>query len=147
MTSNFDKTVSEQHNFSVDELLTPLALAVIIDNKVRDPEMSEFVLQAEGLLDLVGYKEQITHEKIKNWFTQNETLIKEAVQGHKKNTFILKSLTRYKDNDPLIEAMYDAMLAISISDKEYHADESDLIKSASSLWGYVRPPFKVMPRD
>lgn len=147
MTSNFDKTVSEHHDFSVDELLTPLALAVIIDNKVRDPEMSEFILQAEGLLDLAGYKKQVTPEKIKTWFSQNETSIKQAVQGHKKNTFILKSLTRYKDNDPLIEAMYDAMLAISISDKEYHADESDLIKSASTLWGYVRPPFKVVSRD
>lgn len=147
MQVKFRNLVSEHHDFSVDELLTPLALTVIIDNKVRDPEMNEFAVQAEGLLEMLEYTGEVTREKILLWFKRNEPSILEAIRGRKKNTFILKSLTRFKDNTPLIEAIYDAMLAISISDKEYHIDESELIKSASSLWGYVRPPFKVISRQ
>jgi hypothetical protein len=43
-----------------------------------------------------------------------------------------------------MENMYDAMVQISLSDDEYRAEESDLVKSAASLWGYNRPPIKVM---
>lgn len=146
MQTAFEDITSEKHGFSVDELLTPLALAVIIDNKVRDPEMCEFKNQAEGLLDMLEYQGNITPFTIMDWYSENESKIQSAVRGRKKNTFILKALTRFTNNQPLIEAIYDSMLAISISDKEYHIDESDLIKSAASLWGYVRPPFKIMSR-
>ena len=130
--------------FTIDEILTPLALTVIIDNKIRDPEMSEFVIQAKGLVDALDDFDTVPKKDILAWFKANEKDLSDKLKGRSKNTFILKSLTRFQGNDALIEAMYDAMLAISISDKEYHADESDLIKSASSLWGYVRPPFKVI---
>ena len=130
--------------FTIDEILTPLALTVIIDNKVRDPEMREFIAQADGLIDALDDFEHMPVRNILAWFQKNEGSLVEKLKGRSKNTFILKTLTRFKGSDALIEAMYDAMLAISISDKEYHEDESELIKSAASLWGYVRPPFKVV---
>lgn len=135
-----------QTNHSIDDILSPLALTVIIDNKVRDPEMNEFIEQAHGLLEMLGYGDQMNKPKIKAWFKHEEPKLQAAIKGKKKNTVILKALTRFKDDDALIEALYDAMLAISISDKEYHASESDLVKSAASLWGYTRPPFKVIGR-
>ncbi|HHL42067.1 MAG TPA: hypothetical protein ENJ42_00485 [Hellea balneolensis] len=131
-----------QPNFSIDELLTPLALAVIIDNKVRDPELSEFVVQAEGLLDLLGLN--MAPQDILAWFRDNEPKLISRMNRTGKNTFVLVALTRFKDNDAIVEAMYDAMLAISISDQEYHETESELMKSAASLWGYQRPPFKIV---
>ena len=130
--------------FTIDEILTPLALTVIIDNKIRDPEMSEFLVQAEGMIDALDDFDSMPAKNVLAWFNAHEEGLVDKLKGRSKNTFILKSLTRFQGNDALIEAMYDAMLAISISDKEYHADESDLIKSAASLWGYVRPPFKVI---
>lgn len=132
-----------QIDFSIDDILTPLALTVIIDNKVRDPELGEFITQAGGLLDMLGYENTLDETQIRGWFQREEPKIKEALKGRGKNTIILKVLTRFKDNDAAVEALYDSMLAISISDKEYHASESELIKSAASLWGYERPPFKV----
>ena len=69
--------------------------------------------------------------------------IRKALSGKRKNTIILRALTRFKE-DWQVEALYEAMLAISISDKEYHAEESELIKSAASIWGFSRPPFKVI---
>ena len=135
-----------QTEHSIDDILSPLALTVIIDNKVRDPEMNEFIEQAHGLLELLGYGEDMDRDKIRTWFTDEEPKLSEAIKGRKKNTVILKALTRFKDDDAIIEAMYDAMLAISVSDKEYHASESDLVRSAASLWGYSRPPFKVIGR-
>ncbi|MBL4869643.1 MAG: hypothetical protein JKX72_01680 [Robiginitomaculum sp.] len=130
--------------FTIDEILTPLALTVIIDNKIRDPEMREFVTQAEGLIEALDDFEHMPTKNMMTWFHTNEGELIKKLKGRSKNTFILKTLTRFKGSDALIEAMYDAMLAISISDKEYHEDESELIKSAASLWGHVRPPFKVV---
>lgn len=135
-----------QTEYSIDDILSPLALTVIIDNKVRDPEVSAFVEQAHGLLEMLGYGAQMNPQKIRTWFQQEEQRLISEIQGHKKNTVILKALTRFKDDDTLKEAMYDAIVAISVSDKEYHASESDLVRSAASLWGFSRPPFKVIGR-
>ena len=131
-------------NYNTRDILTPLALTVIIDNKVRDPELSEFIVQAEGLLDLLAGNDKMNHEEILAWYRDNEADLTKQLKSVRKNTFVLTTLNRFKDDDIAVEAMYDAMLAISVSDKEYHVDESDLIKSAATLWGYVRPPFKVI---
>ena len=132
------------NNYDTQNILTPLALTVIIDNIVRDPELSEFVVQAEGLLDLMVQNHAMDSKKIMAWYRGNEAGLSKKLNRARKNTFVLTTLNRFKDDDIAIEAMYDAMLAISISDKEYHVDESDLIKSAAALWGYERPPFKVI---
>lgn len=128
--------------FSYEDILTPLALTVIIDNKVRDPEMSAFCVQAAGLIELFEL-DPMTDDALLDWYTRHEDGLRAALTGKRKNTMILRALTRFKE-DSQVEAIYDAMLAISISDKEYHAQESDLIKSAASIWGFSRPPFKVI---
>ena len=128
--------------FSYEDILTPLALTVIIDNKVREPEMSAFCVQAAGLIELFEL-DPMTDDALLDWYTRHEDGLRAALTGKRKNTMILRALTRFKE-DSQVEAIYDAMLAISISDKEYHAQESDLIKSAASIWGFSRPPFKVI---
>ena len=128
--------------FSYEDILTPLALTVIIDNKVRDPEMSSFCVQAAGLIELFEL-DPMTDDALLDWYTRHEDGLRAALTGKRKNTMILRALTRFKE-DSQVEAIYDAMLAISISDKEYHAEESELIKSAASIWGFSRPPFKVI---
>jgi len=135
------------NTYSINDILKPLALTVIIDNKVRDPELSEFIVQAEGILELLGYGGVMDAQDILAWFHKNEKILVGRMKDARKNTYILTALTLFKDDDMAVEAMYDAMLAISISDKEYHVDESDLVKSAASLWGYERPPFKVIGRE
>ncbi|MCF6274417.1 MAG: hypothetical protein L3J05_01470 [Robiginitomaculum sp.] len=135
------------NKYSIDNILTPLALTVIIDNVVRDPELSEFIVQAEGLLDLLEHEHVMNSGKIMDWFHSNEATLIKRMKSARKNTYVLTMLNQFKDDDMVIEAMYDAMLAISISDKEYHVDESDLVKSAASLWGYERPPFKVIGKQ
>jgi len=128
--------------FSYDDILTPLALTVIIDHKVREPEMNAFCEHAAGLIELFEM-DHMSHDELLKWYAEHEDDLRERLSGKRKNTMILRALTRFKE-DAQVEAIYDAMLAISISDKEYHADESDLIRSAASIWGFSRPPFKVM---
>ena len=113
--------------FSYDDILTPLALTVIIDNKVREPEMSSFCVQAAGLIELFEL-DPMTDDALLDWYTRHEDGLRAALTGKRKNTMILRALTRFKE-DSQVEAIYDAMLAISISDKEYHAEESELILS------------------
>lgn len=127
--------------FSHDDIFTPLALTVIIDNKVRDPEMNEFCSRAQELCDLFEL-ERLSEKQIVNWFEENAAKIKAGLEGPRKNTFVLRALTRFEE-DHHVENLYEAMLAISISDKEYVKQESELVKSAASIWGYQRPPFRV----
>jgi len=128
--------------FSYDDILTPLALTVIIDRKVRKPELTAFKEQATGLIELFEL-ESLSEQQISEWYNAHEAELREKLAGERKNTMVLRALTRFTE-DAHIENLYEAMLAISISDKEYHEEESDLIKSAASIWGYSRPPFKVI---
>ncbi len=131
--------------FNHDDILTPLALTVIIDHKIRDPELASFRVQAAGLIDLFEM-EPMSDEALSGWFKAHVAEFEEALSGRRKNTIVLRALTRFTE-DVHVENLYDAMLAISISDQEYHQEESELIKSASSIWGFARPPFKVIKKS
>ena len=123
-----------------NDVLHVLAISVIIDEKIRDTEMSEFSRQAVGLAEICNA--DFGYADAEKWFNANKPLILEKMAGRGRNTVILKALTRITD-EVLRENIYDSMIAISISDKEYHREESDLIRSAASIWGYSRPPLKI----
>ena len=127
--------------FTHDDILTPLALTVIIDHKVREPEMTEFCRQAEGLIELFEL-DSMSETQLLSWYEIHHKDLQEKLSGKRKNTLVLRALTRFTEQVH-IENLYEAMLAISISDKEYVKEESELIKSAASIWGFSRPPFKV----
>lgn len=123
-----------------DDVLNVLAISVIIDEKIREKELAEFTRQAIGLSEIFGLP--FDADLAGAWFDKNKPLILDNMSGRGRNTVILKALTRVKD-EMLRENIYDAMIAISVSDKEYHREESDLIRSAATIWGYTRPPLKV----
>lgn len=127
--------------FTYDDILTPLALTVIIDHKVRDPELREFCRQAAGLIELFDL-EPLSQDALMSWYKKHHDDLDEKLSGKRKNTLVLRALTRFTEQVH-IENLYEAMLAISISDKEYVKEESELVKSAASIWGFTRPPFKV----
>lgn len=120
----------------------PLAVTVIIDTKVRDMEIAEFCHQAEGLIELLGL-ESMSIPKLQQWFAAHRDEISEKLSGPRRNTLVLRSLSKFKD-DVVMENLYDAMVQISVCDQEYRQEESDLIKSAAVLWGYERPPIKII---
>jgi len=124
-----------------DDVLKPLFITIVIDNKVRDPELAELVVQANGLFPLFNLP-ALSQDEIASRFRQIESSLAKKLEGKRKNTTILFALSRFKE-DIHVENLYEAMIAISVSDKEYKREESDLIKSAASIWGYNRPPLKV----
>ncbi len=127
--------------FTHEDILLPLAITVIIDTKVRDPEITAFAEQAEGLLELLGMDEMSKTELLE-WFAQHRDALTEKLSGPRRNTLVLRALSKFND-DLIVENMYDAMVQVSLSDKEYRQEESDLVKSAAALWGYNRPPIKI----
>ena len=128
--------------FTHDEILMPLALSVMIDHKIRDPELQEFRHQASALFELFDLK-PMAEEELVVWFKHKEVELKDTLKGRRKNTEILRALTRFKE-DAHVEAMYDAMVSISVADKEYRREESELVRSAATIWGFQRPPIKVV---
>jgi len=114
---------------------------VVIDKKVKKPEMRSLCRQATGLFDLFNLPPLEDAEilaRFKAWETELATKLK----GPRRNTLVLRALSRFKE-DRDVEAIYDAMVSISVSDQEYVVAESELIKSAASIWGFPRPPIKV----
>jgi glycyl-tRNA synthetase alpha subunit len=134
----------EMSNITLDDILTPLAITVIIDKKVRDPELSAFAEQGLGLTELFEI-ENVNESQIREWYKEHAPALKEKLSTKRRNTLVLRALTRFSE-DIHIENVYDAMVAISVSDNEYHVEESDLIRSAASIWGFERPPLKVDSR-
>ena len=128
-------------NYTHDDVLLPLAITVIIDRKVRSPEMKSLSAQARGLFDLFNLS-QLSDADIAKWFKAHSKDLEEKLGSARRNTLVLRALSRFKDNRD-VEAVYDAMVSISISDKEYVVAESELIKSAASIWGFPRPPIKI----
>lgn len=130
-----------ENNYTHDEVLLPLVITVVIDNKVRKPEINSLTAQAKGLLDLFSLA-PMTDEEIFDWFKTHEAELAEKLKGPRRNTLVLRALSRFTE-DRDVEAVYDAMVSISVSDKEYVKSESELIKSAGAIWGFPRPPIKV----
>ena len=128
-------------DYTHDDVLLPLAITVIIDKKVRQPEINSLATQARGLMELFMI-EPMSDDEILVWFKAHEAELEEKLKGPRRNTLVLRALSRFKE-DRDVEAAYDAMVSISISDNEYVKAESELIKSAGAIWGFPRPPLKV----
>lgn len=128
--------------FTHDDILMPLAITVLIDTKVRDQEIAAFCGQAEGLIELLKLP-PMSRAQLQQWFSDNRDAMGKSLTGPRRNTLVLRTLSKFKD-ELIMENMYDAMVQISVSDQEYRREESDLIKSAATLWGYDRPPIKVI---
>ena len=124
-----------------DDILTPLAIAVIIDRVVREPELSEFVKQAQALQALFNLP-VLSGADLTSWFDENSPTLQQTLDSKRRNTLVLRVLTQFSE-DLYVENLYDAIVQISISDQEYRREESDFVKSAATLWGYDRPPIKV----
>lgn len=127
--------------FTHDDILLPLAITVIIDKKIRSPEMAAFARQAKGLIEMFDLS-PMDDKSIKDWFDREEPEIERKLNSPMRNTLVLRALSRFKD-DRDVENIFDAMVSISVSDKEYVRSESDLIKSAAAIWGFDRPPLKI----
>jgi len=133
--------MSSDKIFTHDDILLPLALTVIIDKKVKKPEMDSLMRQASGLFDLFDLP-QLSEKDVSAWFKKNAKELEAKLKSPRRNTLVLRALSRFKD-DRDVEAVYDAMVSISVSDNEYVVAESELIKSAASIWGFPRPPIKI----
>lgn len=130
--------------FTHDDILLPLAITVLIDTKVRDQEITSFCNQAEGLIELIELS-PMSRAQLQLWFSDKRDDIAKSLKGQRRNTLVLRALSKFKD-ELIMENMYDAMVQISVSDQEYLREESDLIKSAAMLWGYDRPPIKIIDK-
>ena len=79
-------------DYTLDQVLTPLAITVIIDNKIRDPEMNAFCEWADTLLPLFNLQAPSRAALIK-WFEDHEKQLKKKLEGPRKNTTILIALS------------------------------------------------------
>ena len=92
-------------SFTHDDILLPLAITVIIDNKVRKPEMNSFIRQAGGLFELFSL-DPLSEKEISDWFKSHSAELEKKLKGPRRNTMVLRVLSRFKE-DRDVEAVYD----------------------------------------
>ena len=131
-----------ESDYSADDILMPLAIAIVIDHKIRDVEQAVFIDLANGLLELFDLP-AMSAAAITGWFENHKDDLEDQLWEKGGNTLVLKALTRFRELKHC-EAIYDALVTISVADNEYVPEESRLIKSAASLYGFQRPPIKIM---
>lgn len=125
-----------------ENVLTLLAIVVLADHRVRDPEMVEFCHEA-GLINHETSPERImTAGQLRRWFNANRDRIDAAlikdIEGFTAET--LKAVT-----DPeLRRLILQAMFAISICDYELHDEENEILKTAISTWQLTFDPQTIM---
>ena len=125
----------------LDTVLKPLAIAVIIDHQVKPVEKTTFVERAQGLLEFFELDVPGANALLA-WFEDAREPLEDQLWNKGGNTLVLRALAAFTE-DADCEAVYDAMVAISVSDREYVTEESRLIKSAAAIYGYPLPPIKV----
>lgn len=128
--------------FTNDDILTPLAIAVVIDRHVREPELSEFAKQGQALQRLFNLP-VMTEDDLIDWFVENTEDLKAKLDSKRRNTLVLRALSKFTE-DVHMDNLYDAIVQISVCDQEYRREESEFVKSAATLWGYDRPPIKII---
>lgn len=133
--------MSNAPTHSVDDILMPLAIAVVIDHKVRDVEESAFVELSNGLLELFGHP-VMEPDAIMAWFAARKDALEDQLWDRGGNTLVLKALIQFSDPAHR-EAVYDALVTIAVADGEYVTEESRLIKSAAAIYGFERPPVAI----
>ena len=135
------KVLQSPMGFSYDDIFLPLAITVVIDQKVRTPELRSFTQQGMGLIELFGL-DPLSADDLRKWFRSHKNELEKKLSTPRRNTLVLRALSKFTDGRD-VEAVYDAMVSISVSDKEYVKQESELIKSAAAIWGFSRPPIKI----
>ncbi len=126
---------------SIDTILKPLAITVIIDHEVKEVEKTTFLEQARGLLEFFGY-EGVSDDQMLKWFADCRADLEDQLWNKGGNTLVLRALAAFKE-DAECEAVYDAMVTLSLCDDRFVTEESRLIKSAAAIYGYALPPRKV----
>ena len=125
----------------LDTILTPLAIAVIIDHQVKSVEKTTFVERAQGLLEYFGH-DVLDRKALLAWFAEASKRLEDQLWDRGGNTVVLRALASFRD-DAECEAIYDALVAISVADEKFVPDESRLIKSAAAIYGFDLPPIPV----
>ena len=94
-----------------------------------------------GLIELFDV-DPLSGDDLRKWFRAHKDELEKKLSTPRRNTLVLRALSKFTDGRD-VEAVYDAMVSISVSDKEYVKQESELIKSAAAIWGFSRPPIKI----
>lgn len=125
-----------------ENALTLLAIVVLADHRVRDPEMIEFVHEASLINDAVFPDRIFTNGQIRRWFAANRARIEVALTKDNQ-AFVSESLAPVTDPD-LRRMILQAMFAITICDYELHDEENEVLGIAIKTWQLTFDPKTVI---
>ncbi len=115
-----------------ENALTLLAIIVLADDRVRDPEMVEFCHEAQLVNQALSPDRIITDGHMRRWFAAHKENIRKALHTD-KDAFIINCLGVISEPD-LRKIILQGMFAISICDYEMHDEENEILKTVIQAW-------------
>ena len=116
-----------------DNILTLLAIAVLADHKLRDPELIEFCHEAQLLNDLIDPDRILSRRSLLDWFHHYRSEIDAKLQGPDADIFIRQSFDEIT-NTELRPHILQSIFGICICDYDLHDEEAHVIQIGVKAW-------------
>lgn len=117
----------------LDQVLTLLAIVILIDDKVYPEEVETFSKAVQKISEQIDPNILFTPSMASGWFRDNRESILRKLRNETSDSLIdsiiqkLRSYNGHKD-------VFFNMIRIAHADQEYHQTEHAVIKMASEAW-------------
>lgn len=120
------------------DVLTVLAIAVLADHRLRDPELVEFCHEAKRLSNKYQPDVIMTRTHLRNWFFDNRLPLSSRLESDKAHEF-MEAAIRKIDGAELQSDMLQSIFGIVVCDYHLDDEEAFMLKLAVEIWGMPVP--------
>lgn len=125
-----------------DDILRLLAIAVLADHRLRDPELIEFCHEAQTLNYHINSERIVSRRELMDWFSKVRPEISEILDGPTPlaEAYIKAAFEKITDS-ALQPHILQSIFGICICDYDLDDEESRMIQLGMTIWGIGLPSF------
>lgn len=125
-----------------DNILHLLAIAVLADRRVRDPELIEFCHEAQRICRAYYPDKIMPRADLRDWFLARQDALKAKLSSDNANSVILSAVQSIPEG-PLRATILQAIFSISICDYDLDDKESALVHLCQREWNIPLPDLEL----
>ena len=116
-----------------DEILMLLAIAILVDTRLRDEEISAFCQEAQSLLREFKNQDLMPRHKFKDWLAAHKDEISSQLSGPNRKDFMKQSAQKIICPE-LRKTIFSSLFKLTVSDFTLHDDETELLLLCKHEW-------------
>lgn len=116
-----------------DEILTLLAISILVDKRLRDEEISAFCQEAQSLMREFKDQDLMPRTEFKRWLAAHKDSISRQLSGNNRNSYMSGAVNNILD-PKLRKSILLSLFKLSVSDFNLHAHETELLLLCKNEW-------------